>query len=225
MRAFLAACPPVSLSPPVTDLIITTCDFQKDLLEWNISPVNDAFDAKALFNMHITKRINDKRLKLLESCKLCKIFRLEPRFDDEGNPADENSKFEEAEEKKEKNFSVLDKQSQQTVKKEKALHENCDPAAQADLNNKIADAKVNAKALEVGATTTSSARNIPPHDLSATRPRQAYPIENIIFKGGWKYLLHIAETLQKASNLRFGFSLSVLLTTVLFKFTIIKKGH
>nr|GFA58668.1 mammalian uncoordinated homology 13, domain 2 [Tanacetum cinerariifolium] len=72
MRAFLTACPPASLSPPVTDLIITTCDFQKDLLDWNISPVYDAFDAKALFNMYITKRINDKRLELLESCKLYK---------------------------------------------------------------------------------------------------------------------------------------------------------
>ncbi|GJV65721.1 hypothetical protein Tco_1476549 [Tanacetum coccineum] len=156
MRAFLAAYPPVSLSPPITDLIITTCDFHKDLLDWNISPVNDGFDAKALFNMYITKRINDKRLELLESCKLYKvlsdtngvwnkllekhtrprytywtklknlgnrlccnekvrygiaqmatngnhgkIFRLEPRFDDEVHPADENSKVEEAEEKKE----------------------------------------------------------------------------------------------------------------------------
>ncbi|GJZ34099.1 hypothetical protein Tco_0579535 [Tanacetum coccineum] len=90
-----------SISPPITDLIITTCDFHKDLLDWNISPVNDGFDAKALFNMYITKRINDKRLELLESCKLYKIFRLEPRFDDEVHPADENSKVEEAEEKKE----------------------------------------------------------------------------------------------------------------------------
>nr|GEY11395.1 pesticidal crystal cry8Ba protein [Tanacetum cinerariifolium] len=45
---------------------------QKDLLDWNISPINDGIDAKAFFNMHITKRINDKRLELLESCKLCK---------------------------------------------------------------------------------------------------------------------------------------------------------
>nr|GEW20790.1 hypothetical protein [Tanacetum cinerariifolium] len=34
------------------------------------------------------------------------------------------------------------------AKKEKALRENCDPAAKADLNNKIAYAKVNAKALK-----------------------------------------------------------------------------
>ncbi|GJY89909.1 hypothetical protein Tco_0505105 [Tanacetum coccineum] len=82
MRTFLAACPPVSLSPPVTDLIVTTCDFQKDLLDWNISPVNDGFDAKALFNMYITKRINDKSLELLESCMLYKIFQyLESSFE------------------------------------------------------------------------------------------------------------------------------------------------
>nr|GEZ76967.1 mammalian uncoordinated homology 13, domain 2 [Tanacetum cinerariifolium] len=72
MRAFLAACRPVSLSPPVSELIVTTCDFQKDLLDWNISLVNDVFDANALFSMHITKRINDKCLELLESYKLCK---------------------------------------------------------------------------------------------------------------------------------------------------------
>nr|GEZ61885.1 mammalian uncoordinated homology 13, domain 2 [Tanacetum cinerariifolium] len=63
MRAFLAACLPASLSPPVTDLIITTYDFQKDLLDWNISVVQ----------LYITKRINDKRLELLECCKLYKL--------------------------------------------------------------------------------------------------------------------------------------------------------
>nr|GEW05497.1 reverse transcriptase domain-containing protein [Tanacetum cinerariifolium] len=72
MRAFLAACQPVSLSPPISDLIVTTYDIQKDILEWNVSPVNDGFDANALFSIHITKRINDKCLELLESCKLFK---------------------------------------------------------------------------------------------------------------------------------------------------------
>ncbi|GJS28561.1 hypothetical protein Tco_0489181 [Tanacetum coccineum] len=72
MRAFLVACPPISLAPPVTDLIITTCDLQKDLAYWNISPVKGGVDAKALFDMYITKRINDKHRELLESCKLYK---------------------------------------------------------------------------------------------------------------------------------------------------------
>ncbi|GJS38606.1 hypothetical protein Tco_0563649 [Tanacetum coccineum] len=38
------------------------------------SPVNDGFDAKAMFNMYITKRINDKSLELLESCMLYKTL-------------------------------------------------------------------------------------------------------------------------------------------------------
>ncbi|GJR17199.1 hypothetical protein Tco_0965726 [Tanacetum coccineum] len=36
------------------------------------SPVNDGFDVKAMFNMYITKRINDKSLELLESIMLYK---------------------------------------------------------------------------------------------------------------------------------------------------------
>ncbi|MFS8017674.1 hypothetical protein Hanom_Chr15g01383191 [Helianthus anomalus] len=72
MRGFLTLCPPISLSPPVTDLIITTCDFQKDLAYWNISPVKGGVDAKELFHIHITRLMRDKRLELLESCKLDK---------------------------------------------------------------------------------------------------------------------------------------------------------
>lgn len=72
MRAFLVACPPVSLSPPVTDLIITTCDFQRDLASWNISFVKGGVDAKELFHAYITRRIHDKHLELLESCKFDK---------------------------------------------------------------------------------------------------------------------------------------------------------
>ncbi|KAL4569282.1 hypothetical protein LXL04_024918 [Taraxacum kok-saghyz] len=69
MRAFLVACPPISLSPPVTDLIITTCDFQRDLASWNISFVKGGVDAKELFHLYITRRIHDRHLELLESCK------------------------------------------------------------------------------------------------------------------------------------------------------------
>ena len=65
----------------------------------------------------------------------------------------------------------------------------------------MADAKVNAKALEVGVASTSSARNIPPHDLSATIPQQAYPLEKIILKGEWRYLLDIAEILQEGKSI------------------------
>nr|GEY50485.1 DNA-directed RNA polymerase I subunit RPA49 [Tanacetum cinerariifolium] len=46
------------------------------------------------------------------------IFRLEPRFDDEVNPADENSKVEEADEK-EKTFLFSTKKSEQTDEEER----------------------------------------------------------------------------------------------------------
>ncbi|KAK9064657.1 hypothetical protein SSX86_016039 [Deinandra increscens subsp. villosa] len=72
IRGFLISYPPISLSPPVTDLIITTCDFQKDLAYWNISPVKGGVDAKELFHIYITRLIHDKHLDLLESCKLDK---------------------------------------------------------------------------------------------------------------------------------------------------------
>lgn len=36
LRSFLVACPPTGPSRPVTDLVIATADFQKDLASWNI---------------------------------------------------------------------------------------------------------------------------------------------------------------------------------------------
>ncbi|XP_028548411.1 uncharacterized protein LOC110106944 [Dendrobium catenatum] len=73
LRSFLKACPPTGLSPPVADLVIATADFQKDLASWNISPVKGGVDAKELFHLYIILGIQDKRLALLESCKLDKV--------------------------------------------------------------------------------------------------------------------------------------------------------
>lgn len=36
LRAFFEGSPPSGLSPPVTELVIATADFQRDLSEWNI---------------------------------------------------------------------------------------------------------------------------------------------------------------------------------------------
>ncbi|KAL5992642.1 hypothetical protein ACLOJK_013561 [Asimina triloba] len=73
LRAFLVACPPTSPSQPVADLVIATSDFQRDLDNWNISPVKGGVDAKELFHLYIILWIQDKRLSLLESCKLDKV--------------------------------------------------------------------------------------------------------------------------------------------------------
>ncbi|KAB1203895.1 hypothetical protein CJ030_MR8G020764 [Morella rubra] len=73
LRAFLIACPPTGPSPPVAELVIATADFQRDLASWNISPVKGGVDAKELFHLYILLWIQDKRLSLLESCKLDKV--------------------------------------------------------------------------------------------------------------------------------------------------------
>ncbi|CAA6658860.1 unnamed protein product [Spirodela intermedia] len=73
LRAFLVACPPAGPSPPVADLIIATSDFQGDLVRWNMSAVKGGVDAKELFHLYIVLWIQDKRLQLLESCKLDKV--------------------------------------------------------------------------------------------------------------------------------------------------------
>ncbi|KAL1201250.1 hypothetical protein V5N11_031031 [Cardamine amara subsp. amara] len=73
LRAFLVACPPSGPSPTVAELVIATADFQRDLSSWNISPIQGGVDAKELFHLYIMLWIQDRRLSLLESCKLDKV--------------------------------------------------------------------------------------------------------------------------------------------------------
>ncbi|XP_075655804.1 uncharacterized protein LOC142625932 [Castanea sativa] len=71
--AFLVACSPPSLSAHVAELVIATADFQRDLASWNINPVKGGVDAKEMFQDYINRWIQEKRLSLLESCKLDKV--------------------------------------------------------------------------------------------------------------------------------------------------------
>lgn len=73
LRAFLVACPPTSPASPVSDLVIATADFQRDLDSWNICAIKGGVDAKELFHLYIILWIQDKRHALLESCKLDKV--------------------------------------------------------------------------------------------------------------------------------------------------------
>ncbi|KAK7275828.1 hypothetical protein RIF29_16953 [Crotalaria pallida] len=73
LRAFLISCPPTGPSSPVAELVIATSDFQRDLISWNINPIKGGVDAKELFHLYILVWIQDKRLSLLESCKLDKV--------------------------------------------------------------------------------------------------------------------------------------------------------
>nr|XP_043617097.1 uncharacterized protein LOC122588943 [Erigeron canadensis] len=73
LRSFLVAFPPAGPSCPVTELVIAAADFQKDLASWNITPVKGGVDAKELFHLYIIIWIQDKRLSLLETCRLDKV--------------------------------------------------------------------------------------------------------------------------------------------------------
>eukprot|EP00250_Pteridium_aquilinum_P001118 c11326_g1_i1 orf=873-4781(+) len=73
LRSFLVACPPSSPSSPVIDLLIATADFERNLASWNIRALKGGVDAKDLFHLYIVLWIQDKRLNLLEFCKLEKV--------------------------------------------------------------------------------------------------------------------------------------------------------
>ncbi|KAI3972579.1 hypothetical protein MKX01_019237 [Papaver californicum] len=73
LRAFLVACPPTGPTPHVVELVIAAADFQRDLANWKINPVKGGVDAKELFHLYIILWVQDKRLSLLDSCKLDKV--------------------------------------------------------------------------------------------------------------------------------------------------------
>lgn len=73
IREFLIAFPPSGPSQPVAELVVATADFQRDLVSWNINPIKGGVDAKELFHLYIVVWIQDKRLALLETCRLDKV--------------------------------------------------------------------------------------------------------------------------------------------------------
>ncbi|KAI3852139.1 hypothetical protein MKW92_040856 [Papaver armeniacum] len=73
LRGFLAAWPPSSPLPHVTDLLIATADFERDLDSWNIRQVNGGIDSRNLFHNYIMVWIEDKQLYLLDLCKMEKV--------------------------------------------------------------------------------------------------------------------------------------------------------
>ncbi|KAL7180423.1 hypothetical protein ACSBR1_043592 [Camellia fascicularis] len=100
-------------------------------------------------------------------------------------------------------LGVLDKESQTLKivpiasnkdKKRQILYRKANPENQEELDRKIEGIKINKEALE--SVGSHNARNIPPHDISATTPQMAYPVDMIIFAGEWDYLGDILELLH-----------------------------
>ncbi|KAL6996295.1 hypothetical protein U1Q18_006428 [Sarracenia purpurea var. burkii] len=128
-----------------------------------------------------------------------KIFRLEPRIGGPDLSKKEPSNEELTAEKKADKIRDLTlmystKKLITQAKKLESLHKKEDPETQEDLDRKIKGIKINKEALE--SASTHNARNIPPHDSSATAPQMAYPLDKIILKGEWDYLSDILELLQ-----------------------------
>ncbi|KAL5981322.1 hypothetical protein ACLOJK_015377 [Asimina triloba] len=69
LRGFLAACPPAGPASHVTDLLIATADFERDLQSWNIKSVHGGVNSMNLFHHYIMVWVQDKRLSLLDLCK------------------------------------------------------------------------------------------------------------------------------------------------------------
>lgn len=69
---------------------------------------------------------------------------------------------------------------------------------QGDMDKKLKGI-INAEALE-DITSTANSRNIPPYDEEATAADVAYPLDRIILKGEWDYLLDVFELAQSGSE-------------------------
>ncbi|KAF8379204.1 hypothetical protein HHK36_028633 [Tetracentron sinense] len=136
------------------------------------------------------------------------IFRLEPRVrgSDLGEKEPSNELKEEhlAQENRADRIRDLTnlygtKKSITRANKLESLNQKEDPSAQKDLDRKIEGVVINKEALESAGAYT--ARNIPPHDSTATTPEKAYPLEKIILKGEWDYLLDVLELIQSEAEI------------------------
>ncbi|CAA7035644.1 unnamed protein product [Microthlaspi erraticum] len=133
-----------------------------------------------------------------------KVFRLEPRVkikeavDSEAAESavtTELSEKERAMKGREKlNSKFGTKSAINRDKRKKALTLGADPDALDSDERKLTEADLNTSALE--STDANVSRNIPPHDVSATAPEKAYPIEKIIDTGEWKFLQDIYDPVE-----------------------------
>ncbi|XP_007039490.2 PREDICTED: DNA-directed RNA polymerase I subunit rpa49 [Theobroma cacao] len=131
-----------------------------------------------------------------------KIFRLEPRVrssETANKDVSSSVKSELTTEDKEDKMGELTalygtKKDRKKRKDLNNLKKEVDPESQKSLDEKIEQVAFNKEAL--GNTSALVARNIPPHDCSATTPVEAYPLDKIILKGDWEFLGDIYGLLE-----------------------------
>ncbi|KAI3463243.1 hypothetical protein Pfo_019906 [Paulownia fortunei] len=150
----------------------------------------------------------DKETRVLKMVPIAanRIFRLEPKVGALGQP--ENELLDEDKEKftmeekadKFRNLTLMystKKDIRRDVKRD-TLRQTEDPRMQEDMDQKLKGIKINTEALE--AIASANARNIPPYDMEATAADMAYPLDKIILKGEWDFLLDVFELAQVGSE-------------------------
>ncbi|KAK4414182.1 DNA-directed RNA polymerase I subunit rpa49 [Sesamum alatum] len=149
----------------------------------------------------------DKETRVLKMVPIAanRIFRLEPKFEALEAVSEKEMKEGVSTEEKAHKFRNLTlmystkKNIRRDVKRE-TLRQTEDPEMQQNMEQKLKGIKINTEALEAIAST-SNARNTPPYDLEATAAHKAYPLDKIILKGEWDYLLDVLELAQAGSEL------------------------
>lgn len=151
----------------------------------------------------------DKETKKLKIVPIAanKIFRLEPRVRTTQKPDKEPVTPAKAEltvaERVEQLNSLTNLYGTKTAIKQARKATLLRPSEDADTHQGI-DKLLQETAIDKEALTSTAAdasRTIPPHDLSATTPERAYPLEKIILKGEWDYLKDILELLQNGKEI------------------------
>ncbi|KAK9726925.1 hypothetical protein RND81_05G246200 [Saponaria officinalis] len=137
-----------------------------------------------------------------------KVFRLEPKVSRSDKSGEEPATPVKTEltnvEMKEKlgNLTAQYGTSAALKKARKAqqLNELDDPDSRQELNQILELTKVDKKAIE--SVNTNTNRNIPPHDVSANTPANAYPLNKIIHSGELDYVNDILQLLQAGEELK-----------------------
>ncbi|KAK9149236.1 hypothetical protein Scep_007993 [Stephania cephalantha] len=136
-----------------------------------------------------------------------KIFRLEPRvpgvdhLDEDIQELKEDAAAAQEKANQINNLTLTygTKGARNQVKKQATLKQKEEPSAQENLKNKLEDISINKEA--IGSVEVSTARNIPPHDTTATIPEKAYPLEKIIYEGEFRYVLDFLERVESETKI------------------------
>ncbi|KAL3618217.1 hypothetical protein CASFOL_038538 [Castilleja foliolosa] len=137
-----------------------------------------------------------------------RIFRLDPKVggieEAENEPVD-GEKEEITKEEKDKIFRNLTfiYSTKQNFKRDvtrENVRQTEEPGMEGNMEQKLKGIEINTEAIEAIAYTANQ-HNIPPYDVEATSPEMAYPLDKIILKGDWNYLVDIFELVEAGSDL------------------------